>query len=57
MNRARDAAVAGRVDPTEHVHDLADRAGIALWEEVPLVNSITANSTAFTARPPREVSL
>ena len=31
----------------EHFHDLADRAGIALWAEIPLVNEIT-NSTAFT---------
>jgi beta-galactosidase len=31
----------------EHFHDLADRAGIVLWAEIPLVNSITDN-TAFT---------
>jgi beta-galactosidase len=31
----------------EYFHDLADRAGIVLWAEIPLVNEITA-STAFT---------
>ena len=31
----------------EHFHDMADRTGIALWAEIPLVNEIT-NSTAFT---------
>ena len=30
----------------EHFHDLADRAGIVLWAEIPLVNSNT-NSTGF----------
>ncbi|HEX6765724.1 MAG TPA: glycoside hydrolase family 2 TIM barrel-domain containing protein [Polyangiaceae bacterium] len=30
----------------QYFHDLADRAGIALWAEIPLVNSIT-DSTAF----------
>jgi beta-galactosidase len=25
----------------EHFHDLADRAGIVLWAEIPLVNRIT----------------
>jgi len=30
----------------EHFHDLADRAGIVLWAEIPLVNE-NANTTAF----------
>src|SRR5262252_4695667 len=42
-------------EQAEHVHDLADRAGIALWEEVPLVNSIT-NSTAFTANARQQLT-
>jgi len=30
----------------EHFHDLADRAGVVLWAEIPLVNE-NANTTAF----------
>jgi beta-galactosidase len=31
----------------QHIYDLADRDGMAIWAEIPLINSIT-NSTAFT---------
>ena len=34
-------------EQAEHFHDLADRAGVVLWAEIPLVNSITDNA-AFT---------
>jgi beta-galactosidase len=39
----------------QHFHDLADRAGIVLWAEFPLVNSIT-NSTAFTANARQQLT-
>ena len=39
----------------EHFYDLADRAGIALWAEIPLVNEIT-NSTAFTNNARQQLS-
>ncbi len=39
----------------EHFVDLADRAGVVLWAEIPLVNSIT-NSTAFTSNARQQLT-
>jgi beta-galactosidase len=39
----------------QHFHDLADRAGIVLWAEFPLVNTFTS-STAFTANARQQLT-
>ena len=36
----------------EHFHDLADRAGVVLWAEIPLVNEITDTHRVHRQRPP-----
>jgi beta-galactosidase len=39
----------------EHFHDLADRNGLVLWAEIPLVNSI-GSSSAFTANATQQLT-
>ena len=39
----------------DYFHDLADRAGIVLWAEIPLVNDIT-DSAAFTANARQQLT-
>jgi len=42
-------------EQAEHFHDLADRNGVVLWAEIPLVNAIT-NSSAFTANAKQQLT-
>ena len=39
----------------EHFHDLADRAGVVLWAEIPLVNGIT-DIAAFTSNARQQLT-